>query len=148
MDKRGPDIRYWSRDVAELSTALGSGAQGLSSERAAEQLRLVGPNSVEDARRLTAFRLLLRQFESPLVLILIFGAAISLALQQWADAGIILAIVLGSTFLGFYQEYRASAAVEELKHRLALKCRVLRAGIEQTVTVSTVVPGDLIVLSA
>jgi Mg2+-importing ATPase len=142
------DARYWSREVSELSTALGSGAQGLSSEQAAEQLRLVGPNSVEDARRLSAFRLLLRQFESPLVLILVFGAAVSLVLRQWADACIILAIVLGSTLLGFYQEYRASAAVEELKNRLALSCRVLRAGIEQTITVGTVVPGDVILLSA
>ena len=64
------------------------------------------------------------------------------------DAGIILAIVLGSTLLGFYQEYRASAAVEELKRRLALTCRVIRDGLEQTVPVSAIVPGDVIVLSA
>lgn len=148
MAKPGPDVRYWGRDVAELSNALGSGARGLSSESAAEKLRLFGPNSVEDATRLSALRLLLRQFESPLVLILIFGAAISLALREWADAGIILAIVFGSTLLGFYQEYRASAAVEELKRRLALTCRVLRGGTEQTLAVSAVVPGDVIVLSA
>ena len=92
--------------------------------------------------------MLLRQFESPLVLILIFAAAISLVLQQWVDAAIILAIVLGSTLLGFFQEYRASAAVEELKRRLALTCRVMRDGVERTVPVSTIVPGDLILLSA
>jgi Mg2+-importing ATPase len=92
--------------------------------------------------------LLLRQFESPLVLILIFAAAISLTLQQWVDSAIILAIVLGSTLLGFFQEYRASTAVEQLKRRLALTCRVIRDGVERTVAVSTVVPGDLIVLSA
>lgn len=120
----------------------------MSSENAAEQLRRVGPNSVEDARRLSALRLLLRQFESPLVLILIFGAAISLALREWVDAGIILTIVLGSTLLGFYQEYRASAAVEALKRRLALTYRVVREGIEQTVPASAIVPGDVIVLSA
>ena len=121
MADPGPDAPLLrSREVAELSTALRSGQRGLSSENAAEQLRLVGPNSVEDARRLSALRLLLRQFESPLVLILIFGAAVSLALRQWVDAGIILAIVLGSTLLGFYQEYRASAAVEELKRRLRI----------------------------
>jgi P-type Mg2+ transporter len=142
------DVPYWSRDVAELSTALRSGSQGLSSENAAEQLRLVGPNSIEDARRLSALRLLLRQFESPLVLILIFAAVVSLGLQQWVDAGIILTIVLGSTLLGFYQEYRASAAVEELKRRLALTCRVLRDGLEHTVPASVIVPGDVIVLSA
>ena len=127
---------------------MGSGPGGLSSEKAAAQLRLVGPNSVEDASRLSALRLLLRQFESPLVLILIFAAAISLVLQQWVDSAIILAIVLGSTLLGFFQEYRASAAVEELKRRLALTCRVMRDGVERTVPVSTVVPGDLILLSA
>jgi P-type Mg2+ transporter len=127
---------------------LGSGPGGLSSDAAAAKLRLVGPNSVEDASHLSALRLLLRQFESPLVLILIFAAAISLVLQQWVDSAIILAIVLGSTLLGFFQEYRASAAVEQLKRRLALTCRVMRDGVERMVPVSTVVPGDLVLLSA
>ena len=148
MSSAGLDTSYWSQDAAALSTALGSGPCGLSSEKAAAQLRLVGPNSVEDASHMSALRLLLRQFESPFVLILIFAAAISLGLQQWVDSAIILAIVLGSTLLGFYQEYRASAAVEELKHRLALTCRVMRDGVEQAAPVSTVVPGDLILLSA
>jgi len=148
MADQKTDVPYWSRDAAELSAALGSGSGGLSSENAAAKLRQVGPNSVEDVRHLSALRLLLRQFESPLVLILIFGAVISLALREWVDASIILAIVLGSTLLGFYQEYRASAAVEALKRRLALTCRVERNGIEQIVPVSTIVPGDVIVLSA
>ena len=126
----------------------GSGPAGLSSDRAEAQLALVGPNSVEDAPRLSGLRLLLRQFESPLVLILAVAAAISLALQQWVDAGIILAIVLGSSLLSFFQEYRASTAVEELKKRLALTCRVVRDGVEREVPVSTIVPGDHVLLSA
>ncbi len=142
------DTPYWSQDSATLSAALGSGLGGLSSEDAASKLLLVGPNSVEEASHLSALRLLLRQFESPLVLILMFAAAISLALQQWVDSVIILAIVLGSTLLGFFQEYRASAAVERLKRRLALTCRVLRDGVERTVPGRTLVPGDLILLSA
>jgi P-type Mg2+ transporter len=142
------DAPYWSQDAAALSAALGSGSGGLSSEKAAEKLRLVGPNSVEDASHLSALRLLLRQFESPLVLILIFAAAVSLVLQQWVDSAIILAIVIGSTLLGFFQEYRASTAVAQLKRRLALTCRVMRDGVELVAPVSTVVPGDLILLSA
>ncbi len=97
---------------------------------------------------MSALSLLLRQFESPLVLILGLASAISLVLQQWVDAGIVLAIVFGSTLLGFLQEYRASAAVEELKRQLALTCRVMRDGTVQTVSVSTIVPGDHILLSA
>ena len=139
---------YWSRDVGDLSTSLGSGSNGLTAARAAERLAVVGPNSVEDAQRLGPLRLLWRQVESPLVLILIFAAAVSLGLSQWVDAAIILAIVIGSTLLGFYQEYRASAAVEELKKRLALTCRVVRDGVEGTVRADALVPGDVLVLSA
>ena len=139
---------YWSLDVGDLSTSLGSSSNGLTAARAAERLAVVGPNSVEDAQRLGPLRLLWRQVESPLVLILIFAAAVSLGLSEWVDAAIILAIVIGSTLLGFYQEYRASAAVEELKKRLALTCRVVRDGVEGTVRADALVPGDVLVLSA
>lgn len=139
---------YWSLDHVTLAASMGSTPAGLTSDEAIAQLAVVGPNSVEDGAQLSALRLLLRQFESPLVLILAFATAISLALQQWIDAGIILAIVVGSALLSFFQEYRASTAVEELKRRLALVCRVIRDGREQEVRVSTVVPGDLILLSA
>ena len=142
------EASYWNCDPAALAASLGVEPGGLSSERAASQLAAVGPNSVEDAPRLSALRLLLRQFESPLVLILAFAASISLVLQQWVDAGIILAIVLGSSLLSFYQEYRASTAVEELKKRLALTARVLRDGAEQVLPVVQLVPGDVILLSA
>ncbi len=98
------DASYWTADPTALAATLGVEPGGLTSERAASQLAAIGPNSVEDAPRLSALRLLLRQFESPLVLILAFAAAMSLVLQQWVDAGIILAIVLGSSLLSFYQE--------------------------------------------
>ena len=140
MNSPGLDAPYWSQDARALSTALGSSPGGLSSETAAAKLRVVGPNSIEDAARLTALRLLFRKFESPLVLILIFAAVVSLVLQQWVDSAIILAIVLGSALLGFFQEYQASKAVEELKHQLALTCRVARDGVERTVPVSTSCP--------
>ncbi len=146
----GPDspAPYWSRDVGDLTTSLGSSPDGLTAACAAERLAVVGHNSVEDAQRLGPLRLLWRQVESPLVLILIFAAVVSLVLAQWVDAAIILVIVMGSTSLGFYQEYRASAAVEDLKKRLALTCRVVRDGVESTVHAEALVPGDVVVLSA
>jgi Mg2+-importing ATPase len=144
----GIESHYWSQNAADLTAALGSGPGGLTSAAASAQFRLVGPNSVDDVSTFSATRLFVRQFESPLVLILVFAAAISLVLHQWIDAAIILSVVLGSTLLGFYQEYRASTAVEQLKRQLALTCRVVRDGLEQTVLVSTIVPGDLTLLSA
>jgi Mg2+-importing ATPase len=64
------------------------------------------------------------------------------------DAGIVLAIVPGSAALGFWQEHRASAAVEALKARLAPTARVLRDGRERVVPVRDIVPGDVILLAA
>lgn len=143
-----PEAPYWSQDPAALAAALGTGTDGLTSDQAEVQLAATGPNSVEDASHLSTLRLLLRQFESPLVLILAFAATLSLLLQQWVDAGIILAIVLGSSLLSFFQEYRASSAVEALKRRLALTARVLRDGVEQALPVTKIVPGDVILLAA
>ncbi len=129
MNNSEVETAYWSRDGATLAAALGSGPQGLTTARAARVLGSVGPNSVEDAAKTGVLRLILRQFESPLILILIFAAVVSLVLQQWVDASIILAIVLSSSLLSFSQEFRAAKAVEGLKTRLALRCAVLRDGV-------------------
>ena len=148
MNGMPQDSPYWSLDAVALAASLDSPANGLSSEQAGERLRSVGPNSVEDSPNLGALRLLLHQFESPLALILVVAALISLVLKQWIDASIILAIVLGSALLSFFQEYRASTAVAALKQRLALTCRVIRDGQEKTIPADTVVPGDHLLLSA
>jgi Mg2+-importing ATPase len=142
------DDAYWSRDASDLIVRLASTPDGLSTREARRRLERDGPNLVEEQREIAAVALLLRQFASPLVLILVFGAAISLVVRDWVDAAIILVIVAGSALLGFVQEYRASAAVAELRKRLALTVRVRRDGAVQTVLASRIVPGDLIELSA
>lgn len=143
-----PDSAYWSRDASDLMAELGASAQGLAAAEAAERLRRIGPNAVEDQPRLSAVKLLLHQFESPLVLILLFGALVALFVREWVNASIILVVVVGSALLGFVQEYRASVAVAQLRRRLALTAQVLRDGKLQPVPASEIVPGDVIRLSA
>lgn len=143
-----PHIAYWSRDATQLMAELGSGPGGLSSAGAADRLRRRSALAIEAQGQQVAAGLLLRQFESPLVLILVFGAAISLIVRDWVDAAIILAIVLGSALLGFAQEYRASNAVAALRGRLALSAQALRDGAPRSVAATTLVPGDLILLAA
>jgi Mg2+-importing ATPase len=92
--------------------------------------------------------LLLGQFQSPLVLILVFAAALSAGTGEWIDAAIVLVIVLASAGLGFVQEHRAGNAVEQLRCRVTLKTRVLRDGQPQAIPVEEVVPGDVVLLSA
>ena len=139
---------FWSVDARALLDALDASPGGLDAAEAARRLAAHGPNRVDDAPALGALRLLARQFDSPLVLILLVGALVSAGLREWVDASIIAAIVVGSALLGFVQERRASAAVEALRRRLAPTARALRDGRPQRVPAETLVPGDVVLLAA
>jgi len=140
--------RYWSHGIGQLIAALATSRSGLSGKEANARLEACGMNTVAVSQTMTATRLLLRQFESPLVLILVLGAVVALALKEWTDATIILLIVAGSTLLAFTQEYRASAAMARLRKRLALRVASLRDGTVQSIEARHVVPGDVVRLSA
>ena len=142
------DGAYWDRAAPALLAALAASPAGLSTPEAADRLARFGPNTVEESRDVAAARLLLRQFASPLVLILVFGAVVSLFVRDWIDSAMILVIVVGSALLGFMQEYRASAAIAALRKRLALDVRVLRDGTVRSLAASRIVPGDVIELAA
>lgn len=139
---------FWSQPLDQLLTSLNSSADGLSSAEAARRLQQVGPNTLKAGQQVTALGLLLNQFKSPLVLILVFAVIVSAFAQEWTDAIIILVIILGSSLLGFWQEYRASNAVAQLRARVTLKAIVLRDGKSQTIPAEAVVPGDVVLLSA
>lgn len=144
----GPEPPFWTRPAPALQAALGSGPRGLSSAEAARRLQAEGPNTLDEDNGGGAAQLLLRQFKSPLVLILVFGAAVSAVLRDWLNAAIIIVVVLGSCSLGFLQEYRASRAVGRLRSRLALTIKVLRDGVERTVPTRELVRGDIVLLGA
>ena len=99
-----PKVTYWSLPATSLATSLGSRPEGLTTDEARQALAKHGANSIEASAHAGAIRLLLRQFESPLVLILIFAAVVSIAVQEWTEAVIILLIVAGSTALSFGQD--------------------------------------------
>ncbi len=139
---------YWSFAPEQLLSALHASKTGLQPADAEQRLKQYGPNTISVKQQATALRLLLRQFKSPLVLILIFAAIVSGFLGEWVDASIVLAIVLGSTILGFVQEYSATNAVEKLRSQVTVKSSLLRGGQPQTLPSEQVVPGDVVVLSA
>jgi Mg2+-importing ATPase len=140
--------QYWSQPVANLLATLHSAATGLSTVKARQRLETYGPNLVQAREKATALRLFLNQFKSPIVLILIFATGVSAVTQDWVDALIILAIVLGSALLSFFQEYGASNAAEKLRAQVTIKANVLRDGELQPVPAEEVVPGDVVQLSA
>lgn len=139
---------FWSCEVSELLNRCSSRASGLSTNEARQRLRDFGPNTLLPSARISGLRLLLKQFSSPLVLILLFAAVISAAVREWSDAVIIIAIVLASALITFVQEFVATAAVEKLRAQLAHHARVVRDGATCSVIAEEVVPGDILLLSA
>lgn len=125
-----------------------SAPKGLTSAQAALRLRQDGPNSVGREGHRGPFEILIAQFASPLVLILLGASAVSVIVGDRVEAGIILTIVVMSAALGFVQEARSAAAVEALQARLALKADVIRDGQQLELPVSQLVRGDLVVLGA
>ena len=139
---------YWSMWPEQLLAELHTSPNGLSQDDAQRRLQQYGPNSLKAGSQASALGLLLNQFKSPLVLILVIAAIISAVVGEWPDAAIVLVVVLGSTTLGFVQEYRASDAIEKLRSKLTIKSTVLRDGQSRVVLSEHVVPGDVVLLSA
>jgi Mg2+-importing ATPase len=147
-DSDSPPKRYWSLAAGDLLASLHSKPEGLSAEEAAQRLSQLGPNTLEVKKKATALGLFLSQFKSPIVLILLFATGVSAVLKDWVDALIILAIVLGSALLSFFQEYSASTAAEKLRAQVTVKATVLRDGQPKSILAEEVVPGDVVQLSA
>ena len=90
----------------------------------------------------------IRQFRSPILILLVAAAVLSRALGETTDALIISAIVVASGVLGFVQERGAVHAVNALLASVQVRCRVVRNGAPTTVPISEVVRGDVVMLAA
>ncbi|MCC6454676.1 MAG: magnesium-translocating P-type ATPase [Caldilineaceae bacterium] len=145
---RSLSAHYWNQPAESLIAELHTTPHGLDAKEAAQRLDEDGPNTLRYRREVTPLQVLLRQFSSPLVLILIGAAFISAFVREWIDATIIFVIVCGSVLISFTQEFTASRTIEKLTQRLTLRATVLRDGETQSIPVQEIVPGDVVLLSA
>jgi len=121
---------------------------GLTSAEAEQRLAQYGPNEPVSVRRLSALVQLVGLFANPLVIILLVAGAISASLGQRTDALIIITIVLLGIAINFWQTYRSQQAADRLRASVAPTATVLRDGQWLEIPLRTVVPGDVIRLSA
>ena len=139
---------FWSLDGREVLKILSCTDGGLSVASAADRLKTYGSNTLKGASHSSGILLFLSQFKSPITILLIAAAFLSMGLGDLTDALIILIIILISSFLGFWQEKGAAHAVQELLKLVQIRCRLVRGGQEKDCPMETVVPGDIVVLSA
>jgi P-type Mg2+ transporter len=125
-----------------------SNARGLTQAEAAQRLQQVGPNEPAPRTHFSAVAQLLRLFANPLVLILLVASAISASLGEATDAALIVAIVLLSIGINFWQTYQSQRAAERLRASVRATATVRRDGDWQEVPVRDVVPGDVFRLTA
>lgn len=135
---------FWSKPLDELLAATVASAEGLPPEEAARRLARDGPNTIEAAHPHRGLRLLLAQFRSPIVLILVAATVLSMVIGDVADGSIILVIIAASGGLGVWQEH----TLDELLAQVLIEAEVRRGGLELSVPVEEIVVGDVLVLTA
>ena len=106
-----------------------------------------GSNVLKATNSISILKLLLRQFTSPLVFILIVASAVSFYLSQFRDGSIIIIIVILNALIGFYQEWKSENILASLKNLVVNKCNVIRNGKTAEILADDLVPGDIVKLT-
>ena len=122
--------------------------KGLTEKEVEIRQREFGKNKLPEEKPLSKSSLFLAQFKSVLVSILIVAGFFTLIYQKHTDTIAIFLIVLINAIIGFYQEYRASKILEELKKIIKIEARITREGNQKILDSEKIVPGDIIVLTA
>ena len=140
--------QVWSQPAEQILRELQTTIQGLTSAEASRRLGSFGANLATPHKTFGSATLLAHQFKSPIILILIFAAVLSLFLHDRTDALIILAIVVVSGLLGFWQERGATDAVEKLLAMVQIRVSARRNNETAEIPLEEIVPGDVVELSA
>ena len=139
-------VNYYNLNVSDAINSIGSSQKGLSEEEARKRLEEHGSNELKQKEKISPFQILIRQFTSSIVCILLAALIISFLIGEKLDAIVISTIVVLNGVFGFIQEFKAEKAIEALKKLTALKAKVIRGGIEKEVDSKELVPGDIILL--
>jgi P-type Ca2+ transporter type 2C len=148
------DKHVYSLKKEQVLEKLKTNIKGLTKEEVFTRLEKFGSNTLTTKKKISALSIFLEQFKNTLTLILIGAAILILFIYFFGEkdpsdlieAGLILAIILLITIMGFVQEYKAEKSIESLKKLLAFKAKVRRDGVDRMIDISELVPGDIVVL--
>jgi magnesium-transporting ATPase (P-type) len=148
---RAPTATAWhAMPTAEVHRALrlGDPKHGLAPDDAASRLAEHGPNALPAPAPVTLGTVILHQFLSPLIYILLAAAVVSAALADFVDAGFITLIVVFNAALGTYQEWKAERSAAGLQQLLTVQAHVRRGGADRVISADELVPGDVVLLES
>jgi cation-transporting ATPase F len=121
---------------------------GLSAAEVARRQKEYGPNRVTARRGTPAWLKFLKQFNQPLVYILLVAVGVTAFLNEWVDSAVIFGVVIINAIVGFLQEAKAEKAIEALAKMVATETTVRRNGTKLRVHSEQLVPGDVVLLQS
>jgi Ca2+-transporting ATPase len=143
MDIRN-DFTFHATTIEEATKLLNSHTeQGLTIDDAKQRLKHFGLNTIEEAKAISPFKILINQFKSPIVFLLLFAAGMSFWFKEWLDAIAILLVLIINAAIGFYMEFKAHKSVKALKKLSSIPAKVLRGGKVNEINSEEIVPGDI-----
>ena len=123
-------------------------ATGLSQSEVDARLKQFGPNKFAEAKKVPGYISFLNQYKDPMQIVLLVAAIVSIIIQQWSTALILIILTLFNAFLALRQEGKAEASVAALQKMLIVKSKVRRGGQIMELAAAQLVPGDIVVLEA
>lgn len=137
---------WWTLSGADTIEALGSSVHGLSAQEAGYRLSREGQNVIATQQTRPWWKILVAQFTSPLIIILLIASAISGFLGEHTSTTIIVAVTVMGGLLAFIQEYRSERVLEQLQRRLTRWANVMRDGKTFHIDARHLVRGDIVEL--
>ena len=133
-------------EIDQLFSQLKSSAKGLTGHEAKLRFKKYGVNEIKSGELHGPWKILLRQFKSPLVILLVFAVIASYLLGDHLDSVVIIVIVILNAVLGFYQEYRSETVVAALRKYITHMVKVVRDNTAFDISTTEIVPGDVVML--
>lgn len=140
--------KWHAISLTEVFSAAKGKRDGLTSSEAAQKLKAYGRNTLPQEKPYSRIRLFLRQFNSPLMYILLTTVLISFLLKHYSDSIFIVVVLLINTTVGFYQENKANQSLLALKKMVKIRARVLRDGFEKEIDSEELTAGDIVLLKS
>jgi Ca2+-transporting ATPase len=141
-------MNWYQIDSKDSFRKLNTLEEGLTDKDVKERLLQYGPNKLAEEEKINKLKILLHQFTSPLIYILLIAAIVTFLLKEYIDTGVIMAVVLLNAIIGYIQEFKAEESLRALKKMIVPKARVLRDGIEKEINSLELVPGDIVLLTS
>jgi len=121
---------------------------GLDEKNVVERRKKYGSNTLKISKKTSQLVILLRQFRSLLVILLIIASIVALAYNEVLEGISILIVLLLNAFIGYFTEVRAIRSMEALRKMTRIDAEVRREGIIKKIPAKGIVPGDILILDA